>query len=303
MKRVLQVLAAASAAVLFAAGAMAQTLYAVSVRTYSDPGYKGVEGNLYTVDPDNAATQLVTSLNVGKTPIGMEGLAIHPRTGVFYGITSATAATIPHSLVIVDPLTGNVTPVGDLGDAGSDISFDADGTLYVWLANSRQIATVDLDTGRATARGRPIERGAAKGAFAIIGSGKAYLAATGGAGTVDTVDIQTGMITTGPTLTGAPFPDLITGLAYSPHGVLFGINTNFGRSTQANLVTIDPATGKVTNVGALPNDTDAITFGPATQQKDLFSNIMEWRLPVLVLLFLFAMGVLFFTMRPKKSGE
>ena len=301
MRRILQVLAPALAVAFFAAGAAAQTLYASSVRTYSDPSYKGVEGNIYTVDPDTAGTQLVTSINYGKTPIGLDGLAIHPKTGVFYGITSATAAVIPHSLVIVDPATGAATLVGDLGDVGSDITFDNDGTLYVWLPNTRQMGKIDLDSGRVTARGHAIERGASKGAFTVIGGGKAYLAATGGAGTLDTLDVQTGTITTGPALTGAPFPDLITGLAYSPHGTLFGINTNFGRSTQANLIMIDPATGKVTNVGALPNDTDAITWGPATQQRDLFSNIMEWRFPVLVALFLFAMGVLFFAMRTKKG--
>ena len=301
MKRFLQVLAAA-AVVLFAPAALAQTLSASSVRTYSDPGYKGVEGNLYIVDPDTASTTLVTSLNLGKTPIGLDGLAVHPKTGTFYGITSATAANIPHSLVTVDPTNGALTRVGDLGDSGSDIAFDPEGILYVWLANTRQIGVVDLETGRATPRGKPIERGASKGAFALIGNGKAYLASTGGAGTIDILDIQTGMITTGPTLSGAPFPDLMTGLAYSSRGVLYGINANFGRSSQANLVVIDPHTGKVTNVGALPNDTDAITFGPTPTNRDLFSNVMEWRLPVLVALFVFAMGVLFFAMRTKKPG-
>ncbi len=59
MRRILH-LSAAMLALAFAMPAAAQTLYAVSVRTYSDPGYHGVEGNLYTVDPDTAATNLVT---------------------------------------------------------------------------------------------------------------------------------------------------------------------------------------------------------------------------------------------------
>ena len=276
----------------------AQTLYAVSVRTYSDPGYHGVEGNLYTVDPETAATNLVTSLNVsGKTPVGLDGLAIHPRTGVFYGITAPTSAVIPRSLVILDPATGNITPVGELTQVGSDIGFDPDGTLYMWLPNTRQLGTVNLDTGEVTARGAPIERGATKGGFAVIGGGKAYVAGTGGAGTLDMVDMETGKLTIGPALTGAPFADLINGLAYSPRGVLYGINTSFGRSTQANLVTIDPQTGRVTNIGALPNDTDALTFGPATAGKDMASSLMEWRLPLLVALFIFAVVVIIVAMR------
>jgi len=289
---------AVSLAIVLAMPAAAQTLYAVSVRTYSDPGYHGVEGNLYTVDPETAATNLVTSLNVsGKTPVGLDGLAIHPRTGVFYGITAPTSAVIPRSLVILDPATGNVTTVGELSEIGSDIGFDPDGTLYMWLPNTRQLGTVNLDTGEVTPRGAPIERGAAKGGFAVIGGGKAYVAGTGGAGTLDTVDMETGRITIGPALVGAPVPDLINGLAYSPRGELYGINTSFGRATQANLITINPQTGQVANIGALPNDTDALTFGAATVRKDMAASLMEFRVPVLVALFIFAIIVIIVAMR------
>jgi hypothetical protein len=294
-------IAALALAFALAMPAAAQTLYAGSVRTYSDPGYHGVEGNLYTVDPETATTNLVTSLNVsGKTPVGVDGLAIHPRTGVFYGITATTSAVIPRSLVILDPTTGNVTRVGELSQPGSDIGFDTDGTLYMWMPDTRQLGTVDLDTGQVTTRGSPIERGATKGGFALIGGGKAYVAGTGGAGTLDTIDMNTGQILTGPLITGAPFPDLINGLAFSPKGVLYGINTSFGRATQANLIIIDPVSGKVTNIGALPNDTDSLTFGPASDTKDMAANLMEWRIPVLVALFIFAVIVIIVAMRLKK---
>jgi hypothetical protein len=284
-------------AFLLAMPVAAQTLYAVSVRTYSDPSYHGVEGNLYTVDADTAATKLVTSLNVsGKTPVGLDGLAIHPRTGVFYGITAPTSSVIPRTLVILDPTTGSVTPVGELSQVGSDIGFDPDGTLYMWLPQTRQLGTVNLDSGQVTARGAPIERGATKGGFAVLGGGKAFVAGTGGSGTLDTVDMNTGTITIGPAITGAPFPDLINGLAYAK-GVLYGINTSFGRATQANLITIDPVTGKVTNIGALPNDTDALTFGPATSTKDMAESLLEWRVPVLIVLGVFAVIVIFVALR------
>ncbi len=42
-----------------------------------------------------------------------------------------------------------------------------------------------------------IERGAQKGGFTLIGGGKAYVAGTGGAGTLDTIDINAGTFTTG----------------------------------------------------------------------------------------------------------
>jgi len=282
---------------LCSVSASAQSLYASSMRTYSDPGYHGVEGNLYLVDRETAATRLVASFNVGgKTPVGLDGLAIHPRTGVFYGITAPTSAVIPRSLVIVDPTNGNVSLVGDLVLVASDIEFAADGTLFAWLPETRQIGTIDVDTGRVTARGKPVERGASKGGFTLIGPDKAYVATTGGAGTIDVVDIKSGELTTGPQITGAPFPDLINGLALQ-HGTLYAINTNFGRSTQANLVTIDPLTGKVTNIGALPNDTDAIAFGPAQSNKDMTTSLMEMRFPILIGLGLFAFVVIVVALR------
>jgi sugar lactone lactonase YvrE len=301
MARFIRLVLAALAS-LCAATAAAQSLYASSMRTYSDPGYHGVEGNLYLVDLETAATRLVTSFNVGgRTPVGLDGLAIHPRTGVFYGITAPSSVVIPKSLVMVDPANGNVTLVGDLGLVASDIEFAPDGTLYAWLPETRQIGTIDIDTGRVTARGKPVERGASKGGFTLIGPDKAYVATTGGAGTLDVVDIRTGDLVTGPQLNGAPFPDLINGLALQ-HGILYAINTNFGRSTQANLVTIDPQTGKVTNVGALPNDTDAIAFGPATTPKDMTASIMELRFPILIGLGIFALVVIVVAMRPSSKS-
>jgi sugar lactone lactonase YvrE len=286
---------------LLSAAAGAQTLYAVTVRTFSDPGYTGVEGNIYVVDPGNAALNLVTSLHVGDTPVGLDGLAIHPKTGVFYGITAPTSKVIPESLVSVDPGTGAVALIGRLGHAGSDIAFDPDGTLYIWLADSRQLGTVNLDTGAATPRGQPLTEGAAKGGLALIGGGRALIAATGGTGTLDLVDLVTGKITTGPTLTGAPFPDLVNGLAYSPQGVLYAVNTNFGGTSRADLVMIEERTGKVTKVGPLPNDTDALAFGPAlAPRKGMSVMPKDWRLPALALLAVIVAGFVVVVMRSGK---
>jgi hypothetical protein len=287
---------------LLSSVAAAQTLYAVSVRTYSDPAYKGIEGSLYTVSPQTGTSSLVTGLSVGgTTPIGLDGLAVHPGTGVFYGITAPNSAVIPQSLVTVDPRSGSVSLIGDLGHAGSDIAFDSDGTLFIWIPETRQLGTVNLATGAVTTRGRPGERGASKGGFTIVGKGVGVVAATGATGTLDTVDMATGALTTGPTLTGAPFPNLISGLAYAPSGELFAINTNFGTSSLANLVTIDPKTGSVTDVGPLPNDTDAMTFGRALAAPlSAAGEVARWRFPVMVSLFVFAAGFLAWAMTRRK---
>jgi hypothetical protein len=293
-------LASAACAALLALTASAETLYAVSMRTYADPQYKGVEGNLYAVSTETAVTRLVASLSVAdKGPVGLDGIAIHPKTGVFYGITS-TSAVLPHTLVTIDVKSGIVTPVGDLGLVGSDIEFDPDGTLYMWVPATFQLATVNLEKGAATPRGRPFTQGTMKGGLALIGGGRALVAATGGKGTLDSIDLTTGTIATGPRLVGAAFPELINGLTYSPKGVIYGINTNGAQPPLANLISIDQRTGVVTNIGPLPNDTDAISFGPdLSQTKDLFTKLLEWRFPLLVGLFLIAIVVVVAAMRHK----
>lgn len=297
----LSILISVLVAALLSTAAGAQTLYAVSVRTYFDPSHTGVEGNIYVVNPTTATLSLVTSLHVGDTPVGLDGLAIHPRTGVFYGITAPTSKIIPRSLVRVDPETGNVTLIGDLGHDGSDIAFDPDGTLFIWLADTRQLGTVNLDTGAATPRGSALKQGALKGGLALIGGGRALIAATGGSGTLDTVDLATGKITTGPTLTGAPFPDLMNGLAYSPDGLLYAVNTNFGGTSRADLVMINTQTGKVKQIGPLPNDTDALAFGPTvTHRKGMTAILEEWRFPTLGLLLLLVAGIIILTVRTGK---
>ncbi|HEY2629934.1 MAG TPA: hypothetical protein VGI57_12455, partial [Usitatibacter sp.] len=60
--------------------------------------------------------------------------------------------------------------------------------------------------------------------------------------------------------------------------------------------------GKVTNMGALPNDTESLTFGPSFERnKDMFADLMQWRTPLMVLLFLSALVALAILGRPPKS--
>ncbi len=64
-----------------------------------------------------------------------------------------------------------------------------------------------------------------------------------------------------PILSGAPMPDgAINATAINNAGVLFGGDSNQGGTAAVDLVTINTATGAVTNVGALPNNTDALAF-------------------------------------------
>ena len=112
-----------------------------------------------------------------------------------------------------------------------------------------------------------------------------------------------GKVTVGPALTGAPFPDFVGGLAFSPKGVLYAINSSLGRGVQANLITIDPQTGKITNLGALPNDTESLGFGPGVEHKDMLEGLMQWRMPFMVALVVFAVVMLIVLGRPAKPRK
>jgi len=281
--------------------AVNDTLYAVSIRMYSDPQYAGIEGNIYRVDPVSASTVLVAPVKLeGKTNIGLDGLAIHPKTGVWYGITAPSAAVSPHSLVKVDPATGNATLVGNLGFPGSDISFDPDGTLYCWLAETRQIGRINLDAGTVTPLGRPGPPAATKGGLYIISKNHALIAASGARGTLDTVDLTTGEITKGPELNGARYPAFMNSMALSRKGVLYGVNTDGGTPALADLVSIDRRSGQVTVLGPLPNDTDAIDFGPSGSEGSSW-GLEEWRMTAFGALILAVVVVVVVFGRSKKA--
>jgi hypothetical protein len=247
---------------LFGAAATAQTLYAASVRSFANAGSQIVVGNLFTIDLANASATLIAPIRLdGNTSVGITGLAVHPATGTFYGITSGLSPDHPHSLVKIDPATGNASLIGRLSEAGSDISFDALGTLYVWIPQTRQIGIVSLGNGAVTPLGLP-SAASTSGGLAIDNKGIGYITPNGATGTIDTVDIKTGAVRTGPTLTGAPYPAGINAMTFTPSGLLIAVNTNAGVPQSTVLVSINTGTGAVAAMGLLPDDTDAITFAP-----------------------------------------
>ena len=251
-------------AVLFAfwiagAGGAAHKLYAASVRsglTADAP----IAGNLYSVNLANGTALLVGAIRLpGSKPIGVTGMASHPATGILYGITSEKSPNHPHSLVTIDPTNGAANLVGDLGLVGSDIAFDAKGTLYVWLPGTSQLGTVNLSNAAVVPIGKPAAAGSPAG-IAIDPSGMVYVTSKGASGTLDNVDLATGALQIGPSLTGAPFSTQINSMSFSPSGLLLAVNSNGGSPANTRLVTINTASGAVATIGVLPDDTDALAF-------------------------------------------
>jgi hypothetical protein len=86
----------------------------------------------------------------------------------------------------------------------------------------------------------------------------------------------------------------MTAMAFSTGGVLFAIDSNrSGSPTTNSLVTINTATGAITNIGALPGDMDGLAFAvplagaPANIQVP---TLGEWAL-ILLATILAAVGV------------
>jgi cysteine-rich repeat protein len=222
----------------------------------------GNDSDLYVVD---TATGAVTS--IGPIGTGLTGLAVHPTTRVVYGVTPSNG-TDARSLYTIDPATGDGTLVGSLGLASAsvaDISFAADGTLFGWSEDSDDLVTIDLATGTATVVG--------DSGIPTAGSGLAFDAAgvLFFSGAFDfvvpdpdlvTIDPVTGLLAT-PIAPLAPLVGVRVGaLAFEPAtGTLFGID-KVTQDVSASLVTIDPATAAVTQVGPSSNSLDAIAFEP-----------------------------------------
>jgi hypothetical protein len=242
------------------AASLAQTIYVSAMR--GQAGAANVMSGLYNVNLANGAATFVAPLRTTDgNPVAITGLGVEPSSHVFYGITSNLSPTSPQSLVTLEPQSGRVTIIGRLDQPGTDIVFDKAGHLFIWLPSTRQIGLVDLTSGHVNVLGKagPPD---AFGGLAVDAEGALYVTPSGAYGTLDTVDLNTGALVTGPQIKGAPFPGAITAMTFTPSGLLLAINSNVGSPAAAKLVTINTATGAVAEIGNLPDDSDAITYVP-----------------------------------------
>lgn len=256
------------------AASTAQKLFAASVRSIAEGGLENSGGSLYSVALATGSVAFVAPIRLnGSMPLGVTGLAAHPVTGVFYGITSPLSRNNALSLVTIDPATGNASMIGPLGIVGSDIAFSRAGILYIWLPESSRLGVVNLATGAVTPIGAERPAGPPAG-LAINDENTAFITPNGATGTLDTVDIATGATKAGAQLSGAPFESTINSMSFTPSGMLLAVNSNGGSPALTRLVTINAATGAIASIGNLPDDTDGLTFGGPNRDA---SAPTDWR--------------------------
>lgn len=226
----------------------------------------GGPGQLYLL---NAATGAVLDdigpLNdIAGTNYPMTGLAFHPATGVLYGSTANNPASTAARLVRINPATGLVTVIGafNAGNPGNpatmaDLAFDATGKLYgVGSVGGPQLYSIDLLTGQATVIGNTGLTSTSGGGLDIGPDGTIYGTPTASRyGTYDASGAYTNITNPTKPAGGGAY----NALAFDG-GVLYGVNSGPGSPPPTHLVTIDPATGAVTDIGASVDALDAIAF-------------------------------------------
>src|SRR3569623_2019458 len=200
------------------------------------------------------------------------------RAGLVAGLV---AADVPRQLVKLDIKTGAVTIVGPLTDAGSGATAITDlkvqgGTLYATgYGPGPWFGTVDPATGSVTRLGAPYSDVGM--GFAIAGSGALWFDGYANS-TLEQIDPATGSATGPGTGSGSAVmlagpTNAIDTLALEGgtiSGVASGKQSDSGGSGAAlasdasELVSIDPSTGHVVEIGLIPPLVDAVAAPPAT---------------------------------------
>jgi hypothetical protein len=239
---------------LTAAGARAdaQTLYGAT---------SSGQGELYILNPaTGGVVQDVGALNdSGAVNYSVTGLAFDPLTGALYGSTGGHSGT---DLLTINPANGLVTVVGsfNVGTATmTDLAFDHSGNLYgIGSSGGANLYSINLSTGQATEIGASGVSFTEGGGLAIGGSGIFYGAPI--PGDYGTYNPTTGVYTqiTAPA-TPAGAGSSYGALAFDG-SVLYGDNLVAGGSGVTHLVTIDAASGNVTDIGPSVTHLDAIAF-------------------------------------------
>ncbi len=115
---------------------------ALSKIIYASSGLQN-EGNIITIDPVAGSGSIIGQSLFSE----VKGLAIHPTTGIMYGLVSTSGFT---EIIRVNAELGDAYKLFNVSiPAAADIAFDTSGTFYGISVNG-ELYTIDLATGDAT---------------------------------------------------------------------------------------------------------------------------------------------------------
>ncbi|HEY6891802.1 MAG TPA: hypothetical protein VI300_28630 [Solirubrobacter sp.] len=254
----------AAAGALMATGALCASAASAAPVLYGATGVTDLDtlpaSNLYTINPDTGATTSVGSIGKAVT-----GLAFDGTDGTLYGVTAGVQlAGTTRDLLKINPATGASTVVGSLGvNEIEDIAVSPLGQMYGWNETGDDLYSISKATGAVTKVGEAGLGVTFGDGISFDRNGALWGLLDGDFGHVFKLDPATGAVTTTATrLTGSPNKTgaMISSLDTACDGLtMYGVVNDFGAAT--NLVTIDLATGAITNKGASLPALDAIAWG------------------------------------------
>jgi hypothetical protein len=254
----------AAAGALMATGALCASAASAAPVLYGATGVTATDtlpaSNLYTINPDTGATTSVGSIGKAVT-----GLAFDGTDGTLYGVTAGVQlAGTTRDLLKINPATGASTVVGSMGvNEIEDIAVSPLGQLYGWNETGDDLYSISKATGAVTKVGEAGLGVTFGNGISFDRNGAFWGMLDGDFGHVFKIDPATGAVTTTATrLTGSPIKSgtQISSLDTACDGLtMYGVVNDFGGAT--NLVTIDLATGAITNKGASLTALDAIAWG------------------------------------------
>jgi hypothetical protein len=207
--------------------------------------------------------------DAGAANYSVTGLAFNPITGVLYGSTGGLSG---HNLLTINPANGLVNVVGsfNVGSATmTDLSFDSSGNLYgISSSGGANLYSINIFTAQATLIGSS-GVGFTEGGGLVISSGGTFYGAPipGEYGTYNpTTGAYTHIAVPATPAGGGSYG----ALAFSG-STLYGDNL-VAPGGATHLVTIDPTTGNVTDIGPSVGHLDALAVAvPEPGAIGLFS--------------------------------
>jgi hypothetical protein len=251
---------------------------------YGVTGAGGSASSLYTVDPTTGAVTLV-----GAVGVSLNGIAYDSQNSTLYGIAGSSNS----NLVTINTTTGAATVVGSLGNsiAAQGIAYNsATNTLYAYskipasTSFPEGLYTLNTTTGAASIVGSGSMLGftSSGDGLAVDSSGRVYLApggASGGSGqphaNLYTINSTTGLASQGPSFSGAPLANSqMKAMSFDSSGNMYGLDFIPGGAFTTDLVSINPTTGAITNIGSTQNGLDGISFAPSAAVPEPSSFIL-----------------------------
>lgn len=221
----------------------------------------GSYSNLYKVNTTTFDAVLIGPAKAGAASLTLTGLAVHPGTGVVYGILGSEN-TPARELYTFDPDTAQGVLVGSFDpNRATDIAFAPNGTLYSWGTRGGPLGTLNLGTGAITTIGAGSNGTGANG-IAFTSDGTLYLAGPLTGGSLYKVNLTTGDLTVVAAFTNVPAgANNINAMTLGPDGMLYAVT----RNNSALLLSINPATANVTLLTTFTFSADALTFVPVPE--------------------------------------